>query len=59
MCCNGSKQATPQLHAGASIWSLCVHLPVQRIFLRIAADLGLPVFGGNTTDAYTGSFPSS
>ena len=55
MCCNGSKQAAPQLHAVASTWSSCVELPVQRVFLGIAADLGLIVFGGDATDAYAHS----
>ena len=45
MCCNGSKQAAPQLHAVASTWSSCVKLPVKRVFLGIDADLGLTVFG--------------
>ena len=55
MCCNGSKKAAPQLHAVASTWSSCVELPVQRIFLGIAADLGLTVYGGDATDAYAHS----
>ena len=52
MCCNGSKNAAPQLHAVASTWSSCVELPVQRIFLGIAADLGNTIYGGDATDAY-------
>ena len=55
MCCNSSKKAAPQLHAVASTWSSCVELPVQRIFLGIAADLGLTVYGGDATDAYAHS----
>ena len=55
MCCNGSKKAAPQLHAVASTWSSCVELPVQRVFLGIAADLGLTVYGGDATDAYAHS----
>ena len=55
MCCNGSKKAAPQLHAVASTWSSCVELPVQRVFLGIAADLGLTIFGGDATDAYAHS----
>ena len=55
MCCNGSKKAAPQLHAVASTWSSCVELPVQRIFLCIAVDLGLTVYGGDATDAYAHS----
>ena len=52
MCCNGSKKADPQLHAVVSTWSSCVELPVQRVFLGIAADLDLTVYGGDATDAY-------
>ena len=52
MCCNGSKNAAPQLHAVASTWSSCVELPVQQIFLGIAADLGNTIYGGDATDAY-------
>ena len=55
MCYNGSKKAAPQLHAVASTWSSCVELPVQRIFLGIAADLGLTVYGGDATNAYAHS----
>ena len=44
MCCDGSKQAAPQLHTVASTWSSCVELPVQRVFLGIAANLGLTIF---------------
>ena len=55
MCCNGSKQAAPQLHTVASTQSSCIELPVQRIFFRIAADLGLTVFRGDATDAYAHS----
>ena len=59
MCCNGSKKAAPQLHAVVSTWSSCVELPVQRIFLGIAANLGLTVYGGDTTDAYAHSLAPS
>ena len=52
MCCNGSKNAAPQLHAVASTWSSCVELPVQHLFLSIAVDLNLIVFGGDATDTY-------
>ena len=55
MCCDGSKRAAPQLHAVASTWSSCVELPVQRIFLGIAADLNLTIYGGDATDAYAHS----
>ena len=59
MCCNGSKKAPPQLHAVASTWLSYVKLTMQQIFLRIAADLGLTVFCGNATDAYTHSLAPS
>ena len=55
MCCNGSKKAVPQLHAVASTWSLCVELPVQRLFMGLCADMGLTIYGGNATDAYAHS----
>ena len=59
MCCNGSKNAAPQLHAVASTWSSCVELPVHRLFLGIADDLGLTIFGGDATDAYDHSLAPS
>lgn len=49
---NGSKNAVPQLHPVTLTWTFCVELPVQRLFLRNAEDLGLIVFGGDSTDAY-------
>ena len=52
MCCNGSKNVAPQLHTVASAWSPCVELPVQRVFLGIAADLGNTIYGGDATDVY-------
>ena len=55
MCCIDSKKAAPQLHAVASTWSSCVELPVQHVFLGIAADLYLTVYGSNATDAYAHS----
>ena len=55
MCCNGSKQAAPQLHAVASTWSLCIELPIQRLFLGICAQSGLTIYGGDATDAYAHS----
>ena len=55
MCCNGSKKAAPQLHAVASTWSSYEELPVQRVFLGIAANLGLTIFGSDATDAYADS----
>ena len=41
LCCNGSKYAAPQLHAMANTWSSCVELPIQRLFLGLAAANGL------------------
>ena len=55
MCCNGSKKAALELHTVTSTWSSCVEFPIQRLFLRICGDLGLTVFGGDTTDAYVHS----
>ena len=55
MCCNGLKKAVPQLHAVASTWSLCVELPIQRLFLGICVNAGLTIYGGGTTDAYAHS----
>ena len=53
MCYNGSENTAPQLHAVLFTWSSCDELLVQRMFIEIAADLGLTIFGGNnTTDAY-------
>ena len=52
MCCNGSKNTAPQLHAVASTWSSYAELPVQRVFLGIAADLGNIIYDGDATDAY-------
>ena len=55
MCCNDSKKAAPQLHAVPSTWSSCVELPVKWMFMGIAVNDGLAVYGGDTTDAYTHS----
>ena len=55
MCCNVSKNVAPQLHMVASTWLSYVEIPVQRLFLGIASDLGLTIFGGDTTDVYTHS----
>ena len=58
LCCNGSKNAAPQLHAVASTWSSCVELPTQRLFLALAAANGLSIFGADITDAYAHSNPA-
>ena len=50
-CCNGSKQAAPGLHAIASAWSSCVEMPIQRLFLAVAASEGCTVCGADVTDA--------
>ena len=52
MCCNGLKNAAPQLHAVAFTWLSYVELPVQRIFFGIAADLGNTIYGDDATNAY-------
>ena len=59
MCCNGSKKVDPQLHTVASTWSSYVELPMQQIFLGIATDLSLTVYGGDTTNAYAHSLAPS
>jgi len=55
LCCNGSKQAAPLLHALSLTYSSCVEHPVQRLFLAIAADLDLKLYGGDAKDAYAHS----
>ena len=55
LCCNGSKYAAPQLHAMASTWSSCVELPVQRLFLGIAAANNLRIYSSDIRDAYAHS----
>ena len=55
ICCNGSKREAPQLHVVASTWSLCVELPIQRLFLGMCAHCGLTIYGGDATDAYAHS----
>ena len=55
MCANGSKKATPTLHAVASTWSSCVELQIQRLFLGIFAALNLIVYRVDTIDAYAHS----
>ena len=55
MCCNGSKEAVPHLHAVASTWSSCVELPVQRMFLGICAALELNIYGSDIIDTYAHS----
>ena len=51
-CCNGSKFATPLLHAMVSTWSSCVELPIQRLFIALAAQKGRCMYGGDARDAY-------
>ena len=52
LCCDGSKRAAPRLHAIASTWSSCVEMPIQRLFLAIAASEGYTVYGADVIDAY-------
>ena len=52
MHCNGSKKAAPKVHVVASTWSSSVELPVQRMLMGIASDLGFTLFGGDATDTY-------
>ena len=51
-CCNGSKFAAPLLHAMVSTWSSCVEMPIQRLFIRLCAQKGLCMYGGDACDAY-------
>ena len=51
-CCNGSKFAAPLLHAIVSTWSSCVELPKQRLFIALAVQKGLSMYGGDASDAY-------
>ena len=52
MCCNGSKCAAPKLNAVSITWSLCVELPIQRLFLGMCVHSGLTIYGQDTTDLY-------
>ena len=46
------KFAAPLLHAMVSTWSLCVELPIQRLFIALAAQKGLCMYGDDARDAY-------
>ena len=52
LCCNGSKNAAPELHAVASTWSLCCEQPVQRLDLGLCAHYNFKIFEADLTDAY-------
>ena len=43
------------MHALSLTYSSCVEHPVQRLFLAIAADLDLKLYGGDAKDAYAHS----
>ena len=51
-CCNGSKFATPLLHAIVSTWSLFVELPIQRLFIGLSAQKGLCMYSGDAYNTY-------
>ena len=51
-CCNGSKFTAPLLHPMVSTWSLCVELPIQRLFIALAAQKGLCMYVGDASDTY-------
>lgn len=51
-CYNGSKFATPLLHAMASTWSSCAELPIQLLFIELATQKGSYMYGGDKRDAY-------
>ena len=44
-CCDGSERAAPKLRQMVSTWSSCVELPIQRLFLGIAASKSLKLYG--------------
>ena len=50
--CNRSKFAAPLLYAMVSTWSLCVELPIQQLFIGLAAQKGLCMYSGDDRDAY-------
>lgn len=54
-CCDGSERAAPKLRQMVSTWSSCVELPIQRLFLGIAASKSLKLYGGDAKDAYAHS----
>ena len=41
-----------------STWSSCIELPIQRLFLGIAASKSLKLYGGDAKDAYAHAPPS-
>ena len=43
-CFNGSKFAAPLLYAMVSTWSSCVELPIQHLFITLAAQKGLCMY---------------
>ena len=51
-CYNRSKFAAPMLHAMVSIWSSCVELPIQRMFIGLCAQKGLCMYSGDAYNAY-------
>ena len=49
---NGSKFTAPLLHAMVSTWSSCVELPIQCLFIALAAQKGLCMYRGDARDTY-------
>ena len=54
-CCDGSKRATPLLHALALTYSSCVEHPIQCLFLATSANLDLKIYGGDAKDVFAHS----
>ena len=51
-CCNGSKFAAPLLHAMVNAWFSCVELSIQQLFIRLATEKGLCMYGNNACNVY-------
>ena len=51
-CCNGSRFGVPLLNVIVSTWSSCVELLIQQLFIGLAAQKGLCMYGGDARDAY-------
>ena len=56
--CDGSERAAPKLRQMDLTWSSCVKLPIQKLFLGIAASKSLKLYGGDAKDAYAHAHPS-
>jgi hypothetical protein len=54
-CCDGSKRAAPQLQNAERTHASCVAQPGLRLFLSLAASLGMIVYFLDATNAYANS----